>query len=59
MKFELYRQLTLAGKRWAWRLRGDNGEKIASGESYSRRIDAERAIEIVQASSIATVDVKE
>jgi len=55
MRFELYRQLTLGGKKWAWRLRADNGEIIASGESYSRRIDAERSIELVQASGIAEV----
>jgi len=55
MHFELYRQLTLGGKKWAWRLRADNGEIIASGESYSRRIDAERSIELVQASGIAEV----
>jgi uncharacterized protein YegP (UPF0339 family) len=58
MHFELYRQLTLAGKKWAWRLRAENGEIIARGESYSRKIDAERAIEIVQASAIAEVEEK-
>ncbi len=58
MHFELYRQLTLAGKKWAWRLRAANGEIIARGESYSRRIDAVEAIEKVQASSIAEIEEK-
>ncbi len=56
MHFELYRQLTLAGKRWAWRLRAGDGEIIARGESYSRKVDAERCIELVQASAIAEVE---
>lgn len=30
-------------REYRWRLKADNGEIIATGESHSRRIDAERA----------------
>ncbi len=30
---------------WRWHLRGGNGEIVATGESHTRREDAERAFE--------------
>ena len=56
MRFTLRRRLTIRGYRWSWRLKAGNGEIIAHGESYSRRIDAVRAIELVQGSGIAVID---
>lgn len=35
-----------------WRLRAANGEIIATGEAYTRREDAERAIQTVKAAVI-------
>lgn len=48
MTFEVYRRLTLRGKKWFWRLRARNGEIVAHGESYSRRIDALNAVRVVR-----------
>jgi len=56
MRFTLRRRLTIRGFKWSWNLKARNGEIIAQGESYSRRIDAVRAIELVQASSMAVID---
>lgn len=57
MKFQLYRSRW--GRQWRWRLRADNNRIIAvSGEGYHNRADAETAIELVQASSIAVVEEK-
>jgi uncharacterized protein YegP (UPF0339 family) len=59
MTFTVYRRLTLAGRRWFWRLRADNNEIIASGEGYVNRRDCLHAVELVQASYAAFVEVKE
>lgn len=32
---------------WRWRLSGDNGEPVASGQAYSRKEDAVHALEII------------
>jgi uncharacterized protein YegP (UPF0339 family) len=38
--FEIYRTLTLYGKRWFWRLRGANHRIIAvGGEGFANRTD--------------------
>lgn len=55
-RFELYPQvsgttmgpdgevLRTGGEQWRWRLRAGNGEIVATGESYTRKQDARRAI---------------
>jgi uncharacterized protein len=51
MKIELYEDV--AGE-WRWRLRGANGEPMAdSGEGYTRKEDARRALATLQASVIS------
>jgi len=45
MQFEIYRT---KAKEFRWRLRADNGEIIAHGESYKRRADLLRCIELVK-----------
>lgn len=59
MRFILRRRFTLRGYRWFWSLRAKNGETIAQGHTrgYSRKVDAEYAIELVQGSGIAVTDV--
>ena len=53
MRYELDRD---AGGQWRWRLRVQNGNVIAdSGESYVRREDCERGIELVKGSAEASV----
>lgn len=53
MRFQIYRRFF----RWRWRLRAGNGEIIAhGGQGYSRKIDAERAIDLVQGSAIAPIE---
>lgn len=54
MRFQVYTSLTLFGRRWFWRLRARNGEIIAQGESYRRRVDAVHAVGLVRATSTAT-----
>ena len=41
MKYEVYPDK--AGG-WRWRLKSANGEVVATGESYTRRADAYRAV---------------
>jgi uncharacterized protein YegP (UPF0339 family) len=43
MRFELYHSQT----GWRWRLKGGNGEIIASGEGYHNRADAVNAVNLV------------
>ena len=40
---------------WRWRLKADNGEIIASGESYKNKQDCLHVIDLVKGSSDATV----
>lgn len=47
--FRLYRSKTT--KQWRWRMVAANGEIIAHGESYKRKIDAERVITLIKVSS--------
>lgn len=56
MRFVVFRRLTLFGRKWFWHLKAGNGEIIASGEGYSRKADAIRAIELVQGSGVAVVE---
>ncbi len=57
MNFEVYRT---RNKQWRWKLRAPNGKLIANaGESYQRRIDCLKAIQLVRASDMATVEVLE
>lgn len=51
MEFQIYKT---RNKQWAWRLRADNGEIIAQGESYKRRKDAFGAIDLVKSTNKAT-----
>jgi uncharacterized protein YegP (UPF0339 family) len=37
-----------AADGFRWRLVAANGEKVASGEAYTRREDAERAVETIR-----------
>lgn len=56
MKFEIYNGggsgllgITPGGQiGWRWRLKGSNGEPIASGESYPAKADCLHAIKLVQ-----------
>jgi len=52
-KFEVYRTRT---GQFRWRLRAGNGEIIAHGESYKRRIDCMAAIKLVKQSDLASVE---
>ncbi len=62
MKFEIYKSspsiTSLAAgslvQQWRWRLRANNGEIIASGESYHNRTDCIHAINLVQGTSVNT-----
>lgn len=59
MRFEIYPSpanglLQTIAPQWRWRLRGSNGEIIASGESYARRADCEHAINLVKSTGPAT-----
>ena len=51
MKYEAYK--TMFGN-WRWRLKARNGEIVASGERYSRRIDCLRAIALLKATNSRT-----
>lgn len=44
MKFTVYKR----GKEWRWNLKARNGEIIASGESYKRRKDCFKAIDLIK-----------
>ncbi len=43
MRFELYQ----SGTEWRWRLKGGNGEIIASGEGYTRKESAQIAVGLI------------
>jgi uncharacterized protein YegP (UPF0339 family) len=53
MKFEIDQDVL---KQYNWRLRADNGEIIAHGESYVKKSDCEHAVGLVKKSFLATVD---
>jgi uncharacterized protein YegP (UPF0339 family) len=50
-KFTIYK--TRSGQ-WRWRLRGKNGEILASGESYKRRKDCFAVISLVKKTNAKT-----
>lgn len=58
MRFIWSRRRTLRGRRYFWHLKAGNGEVIAQGHTrgYSRKVDMDRAIELVQGSAIAVVE---
>lgn len=53
MKYELWK--SKADEKWYWHLKAANGEKIAQGEGYSRKVDCEHAIGLVRSSGVAPV----
>jgi uncharacterized protein YegP (UPF0339 family) len=53
VKFRYYKDLN---HEWRWRLRSDNNEIIASGESYKNEADCLHAIALVKASSNAPIE---
>lgn len=49
MRYELYRD---RARKWRWRLIADNGRILAvSSESYTRKIDCCRCVELVKGSA--------
>ena len=48
MRFQMYSQRGLFGRRWYWRLRAANNEIIAQGEGYRNRADCLHAIDLVK-----------
>ncbi len=55
MKFEVYK----SGQQYRWRLKGGNGEIVASGEAYTEKASAKKTIERIKesASSAEIVDL--
>lgn len=40
MRIEVYRRVTIYGRRWFWRIVAKNGKKIATGgEGFHNRLD--------------------
>ena len=58
MRFVIYPRRSIRGRRWHWRLQAGNGEIIASGEAYVNRADCVHAVELVQQSYAAAVEVR-
>lgn len=54
MRFTIWK---IKNGNWAWRLKAKNGEIIATGESYKRKIDAVNVVKLVMACGEATVEV--
>jgi len=54
MQFEVYR----SKKQYRWRLRADNNEIVASGESYRKKVDVFSAIDLLKSTNdgVPTVD---
>jgi uncharacterized protein YegP (UPF0339 family) len=49
MTFEFYRTLTIAGRRWFWRLRARSGRIIAiGGEGYVNLHDCVNTVRLIQ-----------
>ena len=44
MHFEIYESSASTDQDWRWRLKGGNGEIVASGEGYVSKANVERAI---------------
>lgn len=48
LRLETYSRIGIRGRRHYWRVRHtSNGEIMASGEPYSRRIDRDRAVKVL------------
>jgi uncharacterized protein YegP (UPF0339 family) len=47
LTFQIYRSLTLAGRRWFWRAVARNGEIVASGEGYRHKADVLNVVELI------------
>jgi len=47
IRFIVYPRRTLFGRKWNWMLKAGNGEIIAHGEGYSRKIDCLNAVRLV------------
>lgn len=57
-QYQIYPTRDLLGrKRWRWRYVAGNGEIVASGESYSRKVDCEHAVKLMRQSASAPVRV--
>lgn len=56
MHFEIYRTRLPVRAPWRWRLRAENGEIIASGQGYRRRIDCINAIGLVKQCRLAEIE---
>lgn len=41
-------------QQWRWRLKGDNGETIASGEAYHNKADCLHAIALMKSTNVHT-----
>lgn len=57
MRFEVYQQRTqtlLGAGQWRWRLKGDNGEIIAQGESYTTLQNCLHAVSLVKQAGMFT-----
>ncbi len=52
MKYEIYKDRR---GEWRWRLRARNGEVIASGEGYRRRVDCVHSIRLIKKSAKAVM----
>ncbi len=60
MKIEIYRRLTLRGKRWFFRVRARNGEIIAVSEGYHNLADVHETVGVIMLQSgFAKVEVME
>ncbi|MDP3761520.1 MAG: YegP family protein [Ramlibacter sp.] len=47
--------LSVAPQDWRWRLKADNHKVIASGQGYSDKQDCLHAIELMKATTLATL----
>lgn len=60
MKFHLWQQFTLFGRRWYWHLKARNGEIVAQSEAYRNRADALKTIELIRTKAAdAAIEVVE
>lgn len=56
-KFEIYSRIGIRGRRWYFRYRAPNGEIMLQSESYTRKENAQKAVQSIKrtASSSQTV----
>lgn len=57
MYFEIYQDsagLSVLSGQWRWRLKSDNHETIASGESYINKQDCLHAVELIISTNQST-----